>query len=79
MIHWSRYNDLAQTNFLKNQSKFEWRLEAGYGENNLGILEFQLGNFDQALFRYKNAIKLHEDTASMFSKKPVICNIAGLA
>ena len=72
LIHWSRYNDLAQTNFLKNQSKFEWRLEAGYGENNLGILEFQLGNFDQALFRYKNAIKLHEDTASMFPKKPII-------
>jgi len=72
LIHWSRYNDLSQKNYLKDTEIFKWRMEAGYGENNLGNLALRNKDYRNALKRFETAIRLHTETAKYFPKKSTI-------
>lgn len=65
---WREYDRLAQVLYQKDPTNFDWVMEAGWGQNNLGIWAregLQVNLVDDAKKYYDNAIKFFKKAQDM--------------
>jgi tetratricopeptide (TPR) repeat protein len=63
--YWKEYYALTQKLYAADNQKFNWIMEAGFGENNMGIIHRLDGKFDLASTHYDKAITYFEEALAI--------------
>jgi len=60
LTHWENYDHLGQTLYKKDPTNKKWIMEAGWGQNNLAILNRHLENYELANSQSLAAVEIFE-------------------
>ncbi|MEP4053487.1 MAG: TIR domain-containing protein [Litorimonas sp.] len=58
--HWQTYADMGEALYSRNPDNYDWIMERGWGANNLALLSNRTENYENAKFKYLEAISFFE-------------------